>query len=161
MDMAATQQPLTKTDFETLAEFRYALRKFIGFSEEAAAAQGVTPQQYQALLAIAGFPGRHWVTVGELAEQMRIAHHSAVGLIDRMERLVLLKRVHEKVDRRRVRVQLTPKGRKVLEKLYRVHRDELRVSGPQLGALLHKAASRIPAKIILASPACSMPEIED
>ena len=81
----ANTASLSKADYEALAEFRYALRKFLGFSEAAASEHGVTPQQYQALLAIEGFPGRNWVTVGELAEQMRIAHHSAVGLVDRMQ----------------------------------------------------------------------------
>jgi DNA-binding MarR family transcriptional regulator len=159
--MSSHDETLSKADFEALAEFRYALRKFLGFSEEAASQHGVTPQQYQALLAIEGYPGRNWVTIGELAEQMRIAHHSAVGLVDRMETMRLVKRTTAKEDRRRVRVTLTAKGRRLLEKLYRVHRQELRSSGAQLAALLHKAASRIPAKIPLASPACSMPEIED
>jgi DNA-binding MarR family transcriptional regulator len=78
-----------------------------------------------------------------------------------MEAMRLVKRTAAKDDRRRVRVSLTAKGLKLLEKLYRVHRDELRSTGPQLAALLQKAAARIPAKILLASPACSMPEIED
>lgn len=159
--MPSHAESLSKSDYEALAEFRYALRKFLGFSEAAAGEHGVTPQQYQALLAIEGFPARNWVTIGELAEQMRIAHHSAVGLVDRMETMRLVKRTTAKEDRRRVRVTLTAKGLRLLEKLYLVHRDELRSSGPQLATLLQKAAARIPAKIALASPACSMPEIED
>ena len=159
--MSSNNETLSKADYEALAEFRYALRKFLGFSEASAAEHGVTPQQYQALLAIEGFPGRNWVTIGELAEQMRVAHHSAVGLVDRMEAMRLVKRAAAKGDRRRVQVTLTSRGLKLLEKLYRVHRDELRSSGSQLTALLQKAAARIPAKIPLASPACSMPEIED
>src|SRR5580658_4553073 len=81
--MAGPRQ-LNKAQYETLAEFRYALRQFIHFSEEAAQAAGITPQRHQALLAIKGFPGRDSVTVGELAEQLQIAHHSAVGLVDRL-----------------------------------------------------------------------------
>lgn len=150
--MAANDEPLRKSDYEALAEFRYALRKFLGFSEEAATKHGVTPQQYQALLAIEGFPGRNWVTVGELAEQMRIAHHSAVGLVDRMEAMKLVKRGAVREDRRRVRVSLSAKGLRLLEKLYRVHRDELRSVGSQLTATLQKAAARIPVKVTVASP---------
>lgn len=135
---------LTKADYELLAAFRYALRKFLGFSENAAIANGVSPQQYQTLLAIEGFPGRNWVTIGELAEQMRIAHHSAVGMVNRMEGLGLLKRASSEQDRRRVQVSLTRKGHYILEKLYRIHRAELRSVGPQLAALLQKAASRAP-----------------
>lgn len=143
---AASDGNLTKADYELLAEFRYALRKFLGFSEQAASTHGVSPQQYQALLAIEGFPGRNWVTIGELAEQMRIAHHSAVGLVDRMETLRLVKRSPSAEDRRRVHVSLTAKGLKLLEKLYRVHRAELRSCGPQLVELIQKAATRIPAR---------------
>ena len=55
---------LNKADYELLAEFRYTLRTFLGFSESAAIEHGVSPQQYQALLAIEGFPGRNWVTIG-------------------------------------------------------------------------------------------------
>ncbi len=159
--MSAQDEPLTKSDYEALAEFRYALRKFLGFSEEAAKEHGVTPQQYQALLAIEGFPGRNWVTIGELAEQMRVAHHSAVGLVDRMESMKLVHRRSARDDRRRVQVTLTAKGRKLLEKLYRVHRDELRSCGSQLTTLLQKAASRIPPRVAVASSPCSMPELED
>lgn len=149
--MAANDESLGKCDYEALAEFRYALRKFLGFSEEAAKEHGVTPQQYQALLAIEGFPGRNWVTMGELAEQMRIAHHSAVGLVDRMEAMQLVRRSAAREDRRRVKVSLTAKGLKLLEKLYRVHREELRTIAPHLTASLQKAAARIPAKIAVAS----------
>jgi DNA-binding MarR family transcriptional regulator len=133
---------LTKVDYELLAAFRYALRKFLGFSEDAAIEAGISAQQYQVLLAIEGFPGRNWVTMGELAEQMRIAHHSAVGMADRMEQLGLVKRVTSERDRRMVQVSVTRKGRNILEKLYRIHRAELRSIGPQLAALLQKAASR-------------------
>jgi DNA-binding MarR family transcriptional regulator len=130
---------LAKKDYELLAEFRYALRKFFRFSEAAAAGHGVTPQQYQVLLAIEGFRGRDWVTIGELAEQMQLAHHSAVGLVDRMEALRLVRRTVSKVDRRRVHVSVTARGSKILERLYRAHREELKSVGPRLVALLNGA----------------------
>lgn len=136
----ATPARLSKEDYELLARFRYTLRTFLGFSEGAALAHGVTPQQYQALLAVEGFPGRDWVSVGELAEQMRVAHHSAVGLVDRLEKLKLVRRTPSREDRRRVQVSLTPKGRSVLEKLYRVHRAELQAVGPRLIELLREAS---------------------
>lgn len=137
---------LTKADYELLAEFRYTLRTFLGFSEAAARQHGVGPQQYQALLAIEGFPGRNWVSVGELAEQIRVAHHSAVGLVNRMETLGLVSRTASREDRRRVEVALTPKGREILEKLYRVHKEELRSVGPQLIGLLRRAVDETPAE---------------
>jgi DNA-binding MarR family transcriptional regulator len=75
---------VTKAEYETLAAFRYNLRHFLRFSESAAESTGLTSRQYQALLAIKGFPARDCITVGELAEQLQIAHHSAVGLVDRL-----------------------------------------------------------------------------
>lgn len=172
MPRAKAPASLTKADYELLAEFRYTLRKFLGFSEAVALKHDVTPQQYQGLLAIQGYPGRDWVTIGEFAEQMHVAHHSAVGLIDRMEALKLVRRAAGKEDRRQVQVRLTPKGLGVLEKLYRAHREELQSVGPQLVGLLRRAttAARPIAGAVpvgpedhagYASPACSMPEIED
>ncbi|MDF3058131.1 MAG: MarR family transcriptional regulator [Rariglobus sp.] len=165
MPSAATPTgSLTKEDYELLAEFRHTLRTFLGFSEAAAISHGVSAQQYQALLAIEGFPGRNWVTVGELAAQLRTAHHSAVGLVDRMEALRLVRRTRSSEDRRQVRVALTRKGLGILEKLYRAHRAELRTIGPKLITLLSKAAQEIPetnSRPTFSSPACAMPEIED
>ncbi|CAM3048056.1 MarR family winged helix-turn-helix transcriptional regulator [Rariglobus hedericola] len=161
-----TSGSLDKANYELLAEFRYTLRKFLGFSEAAAISRGVTAQQYQALLAIEGFPGRDWVTIGELAEQLRVAHHSAVGLVNRMETLKLVRRSKSPDDARCVHVTLAPKGRTTLGKLYLAHRAELKTIGPKLVGLLQKASSDAGPPMdamtaTFASPACSMPEIDD
>jgi DNA-binding MarR family transcriptional regulator len=137
--IAKSNAGLSKKDYELLARFRHTLRKFLGFSEAAAIGHGITPQQYQVLLAIEGYPGRNWATMGELAEQMQIAHHSAVGLVDRMEKLRLVRRSTSKEDRRRVQVALSAKGLAILEKLYLAHRKELHSVGPQLVDLLQQA----------------------
>src|SRR5262245_16083828 len=80
-----SKRKVSRVEYEALAALRFGLRQFLRFSEEAAHAAGITPQKHQALLAIKGFPGRSRVTVGELAERLQIRHHSAVGLVDRME----------------------------------------------------------------------------
>jgi len=133
-----------KADYELVAEFRYRLRCFLRFSDHAAIAHDLTPQQYQALLAIEGFPGRDHVTVGELAERLQIEHHSAVGLVDRLEKGELVSRAPSLEDRRKVSVSLTPGGLQLLEKIYHLHRAELRAVGPRLAELLHEAAEHIP-----------------
>lgn len=135
--MAKSRQ-LVKTQYETLAAFRYALRQFIRFSEEAAQAAGVTPQQHQALLAIKGFPKRDSVTVGELAERLQLRHHSAVGLIDRLVAEKLVSRATSPEDRRRVLIRLTSRGENVLEKLTAVHRKQLNRIGPEISELLKR-----------------------
>ena len=126
----------SKADYEALASFRYALRQFLRFSEEAAEAVGLTPQQHQALLAIRGFPGREQVTIGELAERLQIRHHSAVGLVDRLVAQKLVTRELAEDDRRQVYVALTSHGLGILEQLSNVHRSELRRIGPQITQLL-------------------------
>ena len=127
---------ISKADYEILAAFRYALRLFLHFSEEAAEALGLTPQQHQALLAIRGFPGREQVTVGELAERLQIRHHSAVGLVNRLVTQKLVAREAAEDDRRQVYVTLTSDGLSMLEQLSAVHRTELRRIGPQISQLL-------------------------
>mgnify|MGYP001546391480 CR=1 FL=1 len=134
----AHPQKLRKAQHETLAAFRYALRKFIHFSETAAHAVGVTPQQHQALLAIKGFPGRDRVTVGELAERLQLRHHSAVGLINRLVAEKLVARAPSNADRRQVLVQLTRRGEKTLEKISFAHRRQLSRIGPELSLLLER-----------------------
>lgn len=136
--MSATSRRVTRAQYEILASFRYALRVFLRFSEDAAKDVGLTPQQHQALLAIKGFPGRDSVTVGELAERLQIRHHSAVGLIDRLTVLNLLDRIPSKEDRRNVSLALTPQGEAVLEKLSAAHQVQLERIGPQITDLLHR-----------------------
>lgn len=129
---------LSNAQYETLAAFRYALRQFIHFSDEAAKKAGITPQQHQALLAIKGFPGRDSVTVGELAERLQLRHHSTVGLIDRLVAENLVLRESSPEDRRRVLIRLTNRGEKILEKLSSVHRQQLKRIGPEIRQLLER-----------------------
>lgn len=128
--------PVSKTEYERLATFRYALRQFLHFSEQAAQSVGLTPQQHQALLAIKGFPQRERITIGELAERLQIRHHSAVGLVNRLIAQELVVREAASEDRRQVFVSLTAQGMEVLERLTIAHREELRRISPQLNLLL-------------------------
>ena len=134
----AARKRLSKAQYENLAAFRYALRQFLRFSEEAAHGAGVMPQQHQALLAIKGFPGRDAVTVGELAERLQLRHHSTVELVDRLVDLQLARREPSLTDRRQVHVQLTARGEEILEGLSSAHEEELRRIGPSLSALLER-----------------------
>lgn len=127
---------VTKEHYETLAEFRYSLRKFLRFSENAAHAAGLTPQQHQAMLAIKGFPGRDHVNVGELAERLQILHHSAVGLVNRLVAENYIRRENDTEDRRQVNLFVTARGEAILEKLSAIHREQLRRIGPQINRLL-------------------------
>jgi DNA-binding MarR family transcriptional regulator len=119
-------------DYRRLAELRYRIRRFQHFSEQAARAAALEPQQHQLLLAIRGLPAGRAATVGELAERLQLHHHSAVGLVDRLERAGFVSRRHDAGDRRRVLVGLTPRGDATLRELSRVHLAELRAQGREL-----------------------------
>ena len=124
---------LSKAEFEALAQFRYQLRRFLRFSEEATRKHGVTPLQYQLMLQIKGFPGREWASVGELAERLQAKHHGVVSLISRCEAAGLVMRNISRGDMRLVEVGLTPKGEKCLQKLAALHRAEHRSLGKLSG----------------------------
>jgi len=121
-------QELGPAEYRTLAAFRYTLRRFLQFSDVAAAAVGLTQQQYQALLVMKSRHGE--MSISELASQLLVKHHSAVGLVDRLEQQGLVRREPSKSDRRKVVVRLTTHGARVFEKLASVHKAELRRIGP-------------------------------
>ena len=117
---------MSKTEFEVLAAFRYQLRRFLRFSEELTRRHGITPLQYQLMLQVQGFPGRDWATVAELAERLQAKHHGVVALVSRCEAAGLVRRGASRDDQRRVEVHLSAAGRQCLQRLARLHRDELR-----------------------------------
>jgi DNA-binding MarR family transcriptional regulator len=119
-----TRKALGKKEFETLSEFRYRLRRFLRFSEEVTRRNGITPLQYLLLIHVKGFPGRHWATVGELAERLQAQHHGVVALISRCEKLGWVERRQGQTDRREVEVHLTASGERMAAKMAQLHRDE-------------------------------------
>jgi DNA-binding MarR family transcriptional regulator len=121
-----TTEPLTKQDFEALARFRFGIRQYLRFSEETVRRHGLTPQQYQVMLALKGFPGRDWAVVRELADRLQLRHHSVVELINRAQTQGLVHRTSDPDDARAVRVQLTDLGEQLLGRLSALHRNELR-----------------------------------
>lgn len=116
---------MTLRQYRALAEFRYELRRFLRYSEELVRRHGVTPLQYQLLLQIKGHPKREHATVGELAERLQAKHHGVVALVSRCEDAGLVARRTSEMDRRAVLVVLTPRGERLLERLARLHRNEL------------------------------------
>jgi len=131
-----------RIDYTALADFRYEIRRFLNFSEDAARVAGIEPHQHQALLVIKGLPANHVATVGVLAERLQIQHHSAVELTDRLESKGLIRRSRSKADRREVLLGLTLRGEKLLQKLTVAHRAELQSMGPKLLAVLESAIAR-------------------
>lgn len=125
-------EDIVLADYQALAEFRYQMRRFLRFSEQAARAVGLEPQQHQLLLAVKGLPGDKLATIGTLAERLQIEHHSTVELIDRLAEKGLVERHRDDADMRRVLVSLTPAGEDILRSLSLYHRAELRSNGLSL-----------------------------
>lgn len=133
MDQA--EQAIEDADYALLAEFRHALRRFLVFSEDKAAAFGLTPQQHQALLAIRAAPGGK-ASIGYVAERLVLKPHSASGLVDRLEAQGWLMRGPSPDDRRQALLGLTDKARDALAGLSTTHREEIRRLRPMLTDLL-------------------------
>jgi DNA-binding MarR family transcriptional regulator len=129
---------MNSKDYRTLAEFRYQIRTFLAFSEDAARENGLNGQQHQLLLAIKGLPPELEPTIGVLAERMKLRHHTTVELVDRLCDRGYIKREPGKTDRRQVYPRITPSGESLLRRLTSIHRKELRSSGPVLLATLRK-----------------------
>ena len=121
---------LATGDYAQLASFRFVLRSFLRFSEAAAADVGLTSQHYQAMLILRGWPEEQPVSINDLAQQLLIKHNSAVGLVDRLVDEGLVVRRPSTVDRRKVELRMSSRGRTVLAKLAAMHRQELRRIGP-------------------------------
>lgn len=127
-----TDSDISLAEYQALAEFRYQLRRFMRFSEQAARAAGLEPQQHQLMLTIKGLPADKIASVGELAERMQLQHHSTVELINRMVERGLIERRRDVNDQRRVLISLTPYGDELLKGLSLLHRTELRTTKPIL-----------------------------
>ena len=122
---ASSSRALDKSDFERLSDFRHRLRQFLRASELTCRTHGLTALQYQLLLHVAGFPGRSWATIGELAERLQAQHHGVVALVDRCAALGWLARRPGREDGRVVEIHLLPKGERLLARVASLHRDEL------------------------------------
>lgn len=139
----------TTAEYQALAQFRFLIRRYLNNGEKAARSVGLEPQQYMGLLALRGLPPGQEPTIRSLAERLQIQHHSAVELVDRMERRGLFRRERSSRDRRQVHVFVTARGEKLLSRLVRHRIAELRVSAPELAralqAVLAAASSANPS----------------
>ena len=133
------EKSLTLADYESLAELRYQIRRFLHFSEQASRKAGLEPRQHQMMLVLKGLPAGTRPRIGELAQRLQIQHHSAVELANRLATGGYVRRHRGGEDRREVLLSLTPKGERVLRELSLHHKAELRMRGPALVAALKRA----------------------
>jgi DNA-binding MarR family transcriptional regulator len=135
-DPAPGSGQLSASDYEALASFRYAVRRYLAFAEAGARSVGLTSQQHQALLAIKAQTLARPISIGDLAAELLLKHHSAVELVGRLEKAGFTQRVVDPEDRRRVLVSLTPRAEEVLASLSARNLGELRVIAPAFSGLL-------------------------
>jgi DNA-binding MarR family transcriptional regulator len=121
----AMNEPYDQSRLKSLAEFRFQMRKFLSFSEIASERCGIPAQQYQLMQVVAAMPEGRQASITYLAERMILRHNSTVELVDRAERAGLVKRESDPTDMRRSLVQLTPEGKKILNRLVEEHLSEL------------------------------------
>lgn len=126
---------VTDAQFRALADFRFHIREYLHFSDEAAKMAGLEPKQYQLMLALKGLPEDVEPTVSALAARLRTRHHSTVELVDRAERNGLVSRAR---NGNYVLVRLTKKGERTLTRAVERRLQELRVAGPVLVSALQE-----------------------
>ncbi|HSV01740.1 MAG TPA: MarR family transcriptional regulator [Phenylobacterium sp.] len=147
-------QSLVGADYQAMAAFRHALRRFAAFSENAAHSVGLTPQQHQALLAIRAHIGAEPMTISELAEALLIKNHSAVGLVARLVERDLVTRNPSPLDRRRILLRPTAEAEVLLEQVVATNLRELSASAPIFRELL-KTLRRLTDEPTPAKPAAA------
>ena len=123
---------ISAPEYQAMAELRYRVRLFLREGDAAARSAGLEPQQYLLLLAIRGLPADSAAKIQALADSLLIKHHSAVELVDRLEKRGLVRRTRSRDDRRQVLVSLLPKGQRVLERVVQQRINEVRAGGSQL-----------------------------
>src|SRR5690348_5936422 len=123
---------ISSSDYRALAAFRYEIRKFLAFSEQAARDAGIEPQQHQLLLAVRGLPEGTRPTIGAIAARLCVNLHTAVALVDKLEGSGLIGRERSTEDRREVLLRLTPDGDAVLRTLSSLHRQQLQSAGAEV-----------------------------
>jgi len=129
-------------DYRALAEFRHQIRRFLTFSEAAARAAGIEPQQHQLLLAIKGLPEGRVPTIGTLSDRLQLRHHSVVELVDRLEARGLAARRRSVDDARQILIDITARGERLLRALSIAHQAELRTAAAALDEALRALTAR-------------------
>jgi DNA-binding MarR family transcriptional regulator len=128
--------PIDRQRYLGLANFRYAVRRFLAASERISAESGITTQQYQAMLAIGA--ADQPLAMKDLAEELLLQPHAAVQMVDRLQKQELAERRPSSLDGRVVLVALTDKGSEVLDGLAERHLEEILRQEPKLSEALRR-----------------------
>src|SRR5208282_2024070 len=116
------ERSLTLADYQSLAELRHQIRRFLHFSEQAAREAGLEPRQHESMAALKGLLRERVRRFGEVAGRLQIQHHSAVELVNRLAAGGYVRRHRGGEDGREVLLSLTAKGEKILRELSLHHK---------------------------------------
>ena len=130
---------ISLAEYQALAEFRYLLASFLRRRRHSAIQAGLEPQQYELLLTIRGLPKDKKPSIKQIAEHLKLQHHSAVELTTRLVRRGLVRRQRSDEDRRLVLLSLTRKGQQAVGRVVKYSLEQLQDEGPEL----LKALSRL------------------
>jgi DNA-binding MarR family transcriptional regulator len=151
---------LAAPELRRLSEFRFQLRRFLHFSQEAAEAVGLRAQQYQLLLAVSGMPEGEEPTIAAVAGRLLLKHNSTVELVDRTIEQGLLRRIHDPVDHRRILLRVSDRGEQLMQSLASFHLEELGTNGPallqSLRGVLRSGEGPVPAHKAMAKNAAAV-----
>ena len=134
------------SEYQSVAELRAALRKFLRVSERAARRHGLTQQRYLLLLMIKGAAdGSQRSTVTTLAERLQLAQNTVTEHVGRAEEAGLVTRDRSTDDGRVVFFSLTPQGERRLAALVQDLRTERASLARMVGAYAESQTGRRPA----------------
>jgi len=99
--------------------FSYAVSEILGNRKlRRIAEQGIGLSQYNLLKLISHKQGQ---TVGEVSKFLNISYPAATKTVNKLTRLNLVRRSHDPVDRRIIRLELTSEGKRVIDKFEPFH----------------------------------------
>jgi DNA-binding MarR family transcriptional regulator len=138
----------TKTDARVQFDaawdrFFGAIRRARGRAAREAADEGLSVAQYQLLFSFAELDRGDSLAVGALAEAAGIAQPTATRMLDGLERQRVIERHPSTEDRRRVTVQLTGRGRRVLNRKRKLVEEKRRAVFESLEPEDREAAARL------------------
>ena len=142
----STSRGISRTEYQALAEFRYQLASFLRRRRNAAQQAGIEAQQYELMLAVKGLSPTKKPTIKQIAEQLRLQHHSAVELTTRLVNRGLIRRERSKDDRRSVLLSITKDGQRAMDQVVHYSLDQLREEAPELLKTLSRLVKQAPAK---------------
>lgn len=114
--MIELHQTAVRADVERLADIILSLQRcfMLRLSEELTPGQVSFPQFF--LLGHIGSQQQS-LSMSEIAEKMNHSTAAATGLVDRLEKLGYVQRIHAANDRRKVLVKITKKGNALVERI--------------------------------------------